>query len=162
MSCARCMDSFLIKDQSLLHWLEGRCIPTTRSEGSQIESKHLHVGNQYVHSTHRLKDDRGFIHCRKCGCRATSLMQLLAKPCAPPRANGERRLKCIKEDRSPPGLPFWLNEVSRPSFSRRPAGPCFVCLCSCLAFENLLAHQRAALNVVVLAETYQIYIYIYT
>ena len=109
MTCTVCMDSFLVKDASFLHWLAGSCV-ASHDAGNRIQNKSLHVGNQFVHFTHELRDHRGFVYCKKCGCRSTTLIKLLAKPCQPPGQYGDYTLKCIREDRLPPGLSEWPRE----------------------------------------------------
>ena len=110
LSCSVCLDSFLVKDPSFLSWLAGRCVNACNDEGNRIVNKCLHVGNQFVHFTHELKNHKGFLYCCKCGCRATTLIRLLSKPCSPPGSYGDRTLKCIKEDRLPPGLSCWPDD----------------------------------------------------
>ena len=110
MLCTICLDNFKIKDESFLHWLAGQCVPATSSEGTirkTVYNKHLHVGNQYVHFTHEVIDYKGFLHCKKCGSKATNLIRNLAKPCSPPGKAGKHVLRCIKSDKLPPGLSQW-------------------------------------------------------
>ena len=109
MSCSVCMDSFLIKDPSFLHWLAGRCVSACSPSGN-ISNKQIHIGNQYVHYTHRLVNHKGLVYCRKCGSRATKLIKLLAKPCEPPSKAGQRTLDCVKQNRPPPGFACWPDE----------------------------------------------------
>jgi hypothetical protein len=113
--CAKCNTGFTQRDPSLKYWLECPCpgrhdraIPIfTHNEGEDtddelvvappqppasscmpvpIVSESIRIGNQYVHSTHRMTSYRGLEYCNICYFKVTHTthgkqIRKLAQPC---------------------------------------------------------------------------------
>ena len=81
--------------------------------GGPLHDKFIHVGNQFVHHSHKLNMFKGFVYCGKCGYRrGATQVRLLAKPCSPPGLAGIRTLEAIRDGKLPPGLEEWpIQEV---------------------------------------------------
>jgi hypothetical protein len=105
-TCSRCMSSFKQTDPAFRDWVSCKCCAAVAIE-SQVPmnlepSSALHIGNQQVHYTHRLKMFKGFMYCKKCGCiRGSNQVRKLAKPCLPPTPYGVRTLRSVHEGRLP-------------------------------------------------------------
>ena len=106
--CTVCKNDFKVSDQSLHPWLRSSCTKVDYdSKPNRISNELLHVGNQNVHSTHKLSVHRGLVYCHKCGCRAGSHLKNLARECEPPSAYGRESLSAIANDVLPPNLAEW-------------------------------------------------------
>ena len=78
-----------------------------------LHCKFMHVGNQFIHHSHRIHTYKGFVYCGKCGHKkGTNQMRILAKPCAPPAISGLRTLEAIQLGSLPPGMSEWPDEES--------------------------------------------------
>ena len=122
--CKICTNSFSTKDKNFKEFVNSPCTDFnitifTHSRPEPLLSKNLHVGNQYVHHTHKLQTYRGLVYCGKCGYRkGTNQVKRLAKPCMPPDSNGLANLKAISKGELPPNVPCWpLEEDSDESSS---------------------------------------------
>ena len=102
--CSQCRDSFKLKDPAFQSWLAGQCLPLVSTNKPKPINNFMHVGNNFVNHTHKLKVHRGLVYCAKCGCRATNQLRHLAKACIPPGAYG---LRAIMGDKLPTGLDQW-------------------------------------------------------
>ena len=111
-SCGRCQDSFSKKDPMLKAWLSSACVHAGNivcNRPTPILNEFMHVGNQTIHFTHRMTVHKGFVYCRKCGCkRGTNQVRKLAKPYGPPGKYGLQTLRAIHfHDKLPPGMAEW-------------------------------------------------------
>ena len=90
------------------------CTTTSNSSRpSLINNDMVHIGNQYVHHTHKIGIHRGFVYCKKCGGRkGTAVIKKLASACAPPSATGKQTLHAISCGRLPPGVGEWPLSVT--------------------------------------------------
>ena len=117
-TCKICLSSFSHSDPELKTWLRSACTGssfTTLSHDrpNPINEKFIHVGNQYIHVTHKLCNYKGFVYCGKCGYRkGSNQVRNLAKPCAPPGSFGAATLKAIQQGRLPPRLHSWPVEAA--------------------------------------------------
>ena len=86
---------------------------TSHVRPEPLHDKFIHVGNQFVHHSHKLNMFKGFVYCGKCGYRRSATqVRLLAKPCSPPGLAGIRTLEAIRDGKLPPGLEEWpIQEV---------------------------------------------------
>ena len=110
LACWRCGSSYSKRDPAVRDWLKGSCVPQAESierPCNRVVDAPLHIGNHNIHSTHMVRHYKGFIYCKKCGCRASSKMKLLARPCEPPSKYGKATLKALANNRLPPHLHAW-------------------------------------------------------
>ena len=109
ISCSRCLNTFAMKDKSVVPWLATDCIEIpSSSRPTPIDNNLLHVGNQNIHHSHTLAVHRGVVYCSKCGCRrGGAYVKKLAKNCEPPSDYGAATLKAVSLDKLPPGLKAW-------------------------------------------------------
>ena len=108
-TCQLCHSSFRRSDKSYHDWITGICVPSdlNHNRPSQILN-HFHIGNQFVHFSHKLEAYRGFVYCGKCGSRrGTSFIRYLACACEPPTDTGRATLRAIQNGKLPPGLGEW-------------------------------------------------------
>ena len=106
--CTVCKNDFRLGDQSLHPWLKGPCTELTYdNRPNRIDNELLHVGNQNVHSSHRLSVHRGLVYCHKCGCRKGTHIKKMAHSCEPPTKYGRDCLQAIANDVRPPNLAEW-------------------------------------------------------
>ena len=112
LHCVKCLNSFTIKDPSMLHWLAGTCVEVVCTDRPKPIDNFLHVGNKYTHHTHKIKVHKGLVYCARCGGRATTQLRLLARECVPPRPRsyGSLTLRAINNDALPPGLDKWPDD----------------------------------------------------
>ena len=111
--CKICLSSFLESDRLFKSWVTSACTGTHTSASSHsrpepLHDNFIHIGNQFVHHTHKLNMYKGFVYCGKCGFRrGANQVRKLAKPCAPPGLSGIRTLEAIRDGKLPPGLEEW-------------------------------------------------------
>ena len=113
ISSTACHNSFNKKNKALQHWLASACVSEhipSSNRPTPIENHMIHVGNQNIHSTHKLSVHRGLVYCSKCGCRKGTFIKNLARACEPPRSYGMGTLQAIAQDRLPPQLDNWPDE----------------------------------------------------
>ena len=111
IACTVCHNNFQVKDQSLHTWLRGTCSPLPfDNRPTQIQNDMIHVGNQNIHSSHKLNIHKGLVYCHKCGCRKGSHIKKLARECEPPSLYGKESLHAIANDVLPPNLAEWPGE----------------------------------------------------
>ena len=117
-TCQVCASSFKSTDSLFQEFITSSCTAQHTSALSHcrptpIDDNFMHVGNQFIHHSHKLNIYRGFVYCGKCGCKkGTNQVRLLAKPCAPPGLSGIRNLVAIQEGKLPHGYTSWPDEDS--------------------------------------------------
>ena len=119
------MNSFSDTDPLFKKWVVSACTgahvsTSSHSRPEPIDEKFIHVGNQFVHHSHKLNMFRGFVYCGKCGYRkGANQVRKLAKPCSPPGLYGIQTLEAIRDGQLPPGLNEWpiLERDGNPSDS---------------------------------------------
>ena len=113
--CKVCLSGFSESDPLLKSWMSSACTVehTTLASHNRpvpIYDNFIHIGNQFVHHTHKLNVYRGLIYCGKCGYRqGTNQIRNLAKTCEP-GAGGARNLEAIQDGRLPHGLDRWPDQ----------------------------------------------------
>ena len=108
VSCTECLNDFKVNDQNLHSWLMSTCISIPKdNKPTFINNDMMHVGNQNIHSTHKLNIHKGLVYCHKCGCRMGSHIKKLARECEPPTSYGRDSLQAIANDVLPPNLAEW-------------------------------------------------------
>ena len=76
ISRARCHNSFSRSDPSLGGWLNCQCqaLGSDADRPIHIPYEDIHIGNQTVHSTHRVFRFKGSVYCNRCGLRASTCL----------------------------------------------------------------------------------------
>ena len=120
-NCTVCNSSFKSTDKLFKEWVGSPCtdfhMPPafnySHSKPAPINCKFMHVGNQFIHHSHRIHTYKGFVYCGKCGYKkGDNQVRMLAKPCGPPGSSGLRNLEAIRLGRLPPGMLEWPDEGS--------------------------------------------------
>ena len=89
--CSVCLASVPFSNkQNLLSFLAAPCIPRQGSSGFPLQ-----LGNQFTHSSHRLRNFSGTLVCLRCGGVGKVKLHKLAAPCQPPTSAGKNILKNI-------------------------------------------------------------------
>ena len=115
VGCARCLQSFSVKDPMAKQWILSCClaIGTSADQPTPIIHQTLHIGKQVSHITHHLMTYKGLIYCKKCGgFTSTYKLHKLAKPCIPPTLTGLAALKAISCNRKPVGIQDWPSDCN--------------------------------------------------
>ena len=117
--CNVCNSDYRLNDPLFKQWLASACTGSQSSALSShsrpcpVNDNFIHVGNQFIHHSHKLNVYKGFVYCARCGYRrGTNQVRLLAKPCAPPGQYGIRTLEAIQNGKLPPNLDAWPIEES--------------------------------------------------
>ena len=114
IACSKCLNGYNKNDPAVRPWLLSKCqlvqLSDTRPQ-SRPTSEPTHVGNQMIHCTHLIRQFRGFIYCKKCGNRAVSKMNNLAKSCSPPIYFGKATLRALSQGLLPPNTTQWPSDA---------------------------------------------------
>ena len=112
-----CLNGFHLSDIKLRYWLTCKCSSNTSACTTSVAAvadrpypvpdNVIHIGNQCSHISHKLMRYRGLVYCNNCGAKGLIHMRLLARQCEPPNSGGKQLLKCIRNDKMPPGLDQW-------------------------------------------------------
>ena len=114
LQCARCLNSFRIKDSGARFFLQSECssIGTSCDRPVPLPYDTLHIGNKVTHHSHKLYVFRDVTFCPKCGMRGPSRLVKLGKPCAEPTAYGKLTKAALLEGKLPPLLDKWPDTLS--------------------------------------------------
>ena len=113
--CTKCLNGFSKSDPLIKHWLQNQCkrnIVQSLDRPTPISrSDTFHIGNRSIHSSHALRQHRGLVYCRRCGCVAgTNRICKLAHQCEPPSKYRLENLDNILQNRLPRGMLTWPSE----------------------------------------------------
>ena len=112
-SCEVCLNSFKDSDPLLKEWVCSPCLGTNFSSSDHyrpipLGDNFMHIGNQFIHHSHKITSFKGFVYCGQCGYRhGANQIRRLAKPCAPPGSFGLQTLKAIQHGLLPRKLDQW-------------------------------------------------------
>lgn len=93
--CQICNSSYSHTDKIFKEWVTSPCTEFanlavfSHNRPEPYNNSFLHIGNQYVHHSHKLHMYKGLIYCGKCGyMKGANQVRKLAKPCGPPDIGG--------------------------------------------------------------------------
>ena len=115
-NCKICDNSFHVKEKLFKDFVNSPCTDFSMSSfyysrPEPLPNTSLHVGNQFIHHSHKLHTYKGLVYCGRCGYRkGANQVRRLAKPCSPPGTNGMLNLEAIRKGELPPKLSAWPNE----------------------------------------------------
>ena len=108
--CKICSNSFHVKEKPFEDFVNSPCTYFSmssfyHSRPEPLPNTCLHVGNQFIHHSHKLHTYKGLVYCCRCGYRkGANQDRRLAKPCSPAGTNGILNLEAIRKGELPPKL----------------------------------------------------------